>query len=145
MHDDAVGSVARALTGLLYYAGGSSLDDARNFVHAHFLSRSVPVDVTITLKNAMLKPFTREFDLRTLLKFSDPKLALVHTCQKYQRERPVSRLVGLGDNHDPANYQQKAAKGIRKVEQFANFCSRSLLWGRSTWGGIWEFIGDCRI
>lgn len=72
-HDEAVASVARAITGLLYHAGGSSLDGARKFVHAHFLSR--------------------EFDLRPLLKFSDPKLALIHTTRKYQREPPVSRLL----------------------------------------------------
>ncbi|KAG9091886.1 hypothetical protein FS749_016158 [Ceratobasidium sp. UAMH 11750] len=72
MHDDAVASVARAFTGLIYHAAGS-MDDAREFVHAHFLSR--------------------EFDLRSLLKFSDPKLALVNTVQKYQREPPISRLL----------------------------------------------------
>jgi hypothetical protein len=39
-HDDAVASVARAIVGLVYHAGRSSLGEARNFVHAHFLSRS---------------------------------------------------------------------------------------------------------
>ncbi|KAG9127537.1 hypothetical protein FRC07_012553 [Ceratobasidium sp. 392] len=72
MFDDAVASVARAFTGLVYHAAGS-MDDARTFVHAHFLSR--------------------EFDLRTLLKFGDPKLALINTVKKYQREPPVSRLL----------------------------------------------------
>ncbi|KAG8748150.1 hypothetical protein FRC10_008883 [Ceratobasidium sp. 414] len=72
MHDDAIASVARALTGLIYHAAGS-MDDARTFVHAHFLSR--------------------EFDLRSLLKFSDPKLALIHAVRKYRREPPISRLL----------------------------------------------------
>ncbi|KAG9088562.1 hypothetical protein FRC06_001973 [Ceratobasidium sp. 370] len=72
MHDDAIASIARALTGLIYHAAGS-MDDARAFVHAHFLSR--------------------EFDLRSLLKFSNPKMALVNAVRKYQREPPTSRLL----------------------------------------------------
>lgn len=71
MYDDAIASVARAITGLVYNAG--CMEDAREFVHAHFLSR--------------------EFDIRSLLKFGDPKLALINTVQKYQREPPVSRLL----------------------------------------------------
>ncbi|KAG8701236.1 hypothetical protein FRC09_005484, partial [Ceratobasidium sp. 395] len=72
LFDNAVASVARAFTGLVYHAAGS-VEDARKFVHAHFLSR--------------------EFDLRALLKFDDPKLALIHAVEKYQREPPVSRLL----------------------------------------------------
>ncbi|QRV89506.1 ribonuclease III [Ceratobasidium sp. AG-Ba] len=71
LHDDAVASAVRAITGLVYNAG--SIEDAREFVHAHFLSR--------------------EFDLRSLLKFGDPKLALINAVRKYQREPPVSRLL----------------------------------------------------
>ncbi|GAB1521737.1 54S ribosomal protein L3 mitochondrial [Rhizoctonia solani] len=72
-HDDALASVARAIVGLVYHANGSSVEKAREFVHAHFLSR--------------------ELDIRPLLKYSDPKLALIHTVRKYQREPPVSRLL----------------------------------------------------
>ncbi|KAB5594882.1 60S ribosomal protein l3 [Ceratobasidium theobromae] len=72
-HEDAMASVARAVVGLVYHAHGSSIDEARKFVHAHFLSR--------------------EFDMRALLKFGDPKLMLIHTTRKYQREPPVSRLL----------------------------------------------------
>ena len=142
MHDDAVGSVARALTGLLYYAGGSSLDHARKFVHDHFLSRSVHIYTIIKLKRTALTISIREFDLRALLKFKDPKLALVHTTQKYQRERPISRLVDCSDHHRLANHQSKAAEGIRKVEQLSNVCGRCLLWGRQTGRGVWQLVGD---
>ncbi|KAF8717763.1 Ribonuclease III, partial [Rhizoctonia solani] len=72
-HDDALASVTRAIVGLVYHANGSSVEKAREFVHAHFLSR--------------------ELDIRPLLKYSDPKLALIHTVRKYQREPPVSRLL----------------------------------------------------
>ncbi|ELU40162.1 60S ribosomal protein L3 [Rhizoctonia solani AG-1 IA] len=65
-HDDALASVARAIVGLVYHANGSSVEKAREFVHAHFLSR--------------------ELDIRPLLKYSDPKLALIHTVRKYQRD-----------------------------------------------------------
>ncbi|CAE7204451.1 unnamed protein product [Rhizoctonia solani] len=72
-HDDALASVARAIVGLVYHSSGSSIEEARNFVHAHFLNR--------------------ELDIRPLLKYNDPKLALIHTVQKYQREPPISRLL----------------------------------------------------
>ncbi|CUA75925.1 54S ribosomal protein L3, mitochondrial [Rhizoctonia solani] len=72
-HDDALASVARAIVGLVYHSNGSSIEEARKFVHAHFLNR--------------------ELDIRPLLKYKDPKLALISTVRKYQREPPVSRLL----------------------------------------------------
>ncbi|KDN50692.1 hypothetical protein RSAG8_01190, partial [Rhizoctonia solani AG-8 WAC10335] len=72
-HDDALASVARAIVGLVYHSNGSSIEEARKIVHAHFLNR--------------------ELDIRPLLKYKDPKLALIHTTRKYQREPPISRLL----------------------------------------------------
>ncbi|KEP49790.1 60S ribosomal protein l3 [Rhizoctonia solani 123E] len=72
-HDDALASVTRAIVGLVYHSNGSSIEEARKFVHAHFLNR--------------------ELDIRPLLKYHDPKLALISTVRKYQREPPISRLL----------------------------------------------------
>ncbi|CAE6519331.1 unnamed protein product [Rhizoctonia solani] len=72
-HDNALASVTRAIVGLVYHSNGSSMEEARKFVHAHFLSR--------------------ELDIRPLLKYSDPKLALINTVRKYQRDPPISRLL----------------------------------------------------
>jgi len=73
LHPDAMASVPRALTGLVYHY--RSLPVARKFVHAFFLSR--------------------EIDLRNLLKFRDPKLALSFTVEQFRRERPISRWVSF--------------------------------------------------
>ncbi|KAH7341977.1 ribonuclease III domain-containing protein [Rhizoctonia solani] len=72
-HDDALASITRAIVGLVYHSNGSSIEQARKFVHEHFLNR--------------------ELDIRPLLKYNDPKLALINTVQKYQREPPISRLL----------------------------------------------------
>ena len=64
-------SVPRALTALVYQH--HSLPAARRFVHKFFLSRDV--------------------DLKSMIKFRDPKVALQETVAKYGRERPVSRSV----------------------------------------------------
>jgi len=71
LHDDALATVPRALTALVYTQ--RSLPIARKFTHAFFLSRTV--------------------DLRSLIKFRDPKLALSITVDKFGRERPISRYV----------------------------------------------------
>ncbi|KAI0792111.1 60S ribosomal protein L3 [Abortiporus biennis] len=71
LHADAMSSIPRALTGLVYQE--RSLLGARSFVHKFFLSRDI--------------------DLRSMIKFRDPKLALQETVNKYGRERPVSRLL----------------------------------------------------
>lgn len=61
----------RALTALIYHH--RSLSVARKFAHTFFLSRLV--------------------DLRGLIKFRDPKLALSFTVEQFGRERPISRLL----------------------------------------------------
>ncbi|KAI0322816.1 ribonuclease III domain-containing protein [Amylostereum chailletii] len=71
LHSDALSSVPRALTALVYQH--RSLPSARTFAHSFFLSRSV--------------------DLRPMLKFRDPKLNLCETVAKFGRERPISRLL----------------------------------------------------
>lgn len=70
-HTDALASIPRALTALVYQH--RSLPLARKFVEAFFLSREV--------------------DLRTMIKFQDPKRALSDTVKKFGRERPISRRV----------------------------------------------------
>ena len=69
MHYDALSSIPRALTALIYQQ--RSLPTARAFAHAYFLSRDI--------------------DLRAMIKFRDPKLNLVDTVAKFGREKPVSR------------------------------------------------------
>jgi large subunit ribosomal protein L44 len=73
LHADALSSVPRALTALVYTH--RSLPTARKFAHAFFLGRDV--------------------DLRAMLKFTDPKKALADTVRKLGRDRPVSRLALL--------------------------------------------------
>ena len=69
--NDALASVPRSLTALVY--SKRSIAVARKFAHAYFLSRSL--------------------DLRPLLKFRDPKTSLARTVSKFDRPRPVSRLL----------------------------------------------------
>ncbi|EJD07413.1 ribonuclease III [Fomitiporia mediterranea MF3/22] len=69
--NDALATIPRALTALVYQR--RSLPLARKFVHSYFLSR--------------------DLDLRPLIKFRDPKMALARTVSKFQRERPISRLL----------------------------------------------------
>ena len=64
-------SVVRAIVGALYADQGALR--AREFVHAHFLSR--------------------ELDLRPLLKIEDPKLHMSFLMKRLDRERPVARLM----------------------------------------------------
>ena len=71
LHADALASVPRALTALVYQY--RSLRSARRFVEKFFLSREV--------------------DLRAMIKFRDPKQTLLATVEKFGRERPVSRYV----------------------------------------------------
>ncbi|KAG6381624.1 hypothetical protein JVT61DRAFT_223 [Boletus reticuloceps] len=71
LHSDALASIPRALTALVYQE--RSLSTARKFAHSFFLARHV--------------------DLRTMLKFRDPKRALMETVAKFGRERPKSRLL----------------------------------------------------
>ncbi len=39
--------------------------------------------------------FSREVDLRSMMKFRDPKQTLLATVEKFGRDRPVSRYVLL--------------------------------------------------
>lgn len=71
--NDALATIPRALTALVYQH--RSLLIARKFAHSFFLSREV--------------------DLRSFLKFRDPKMALSLTVSKFLRERPISRFVRL--------------------------------------------------
>ncbi|KAG0047443.1 hypothetical protein BGZ83_007501 [Gryganskiella cystojenkinii] len=64
-------SVVRSIVGALYADQGAM--KAREFVHAHFLSR--------------------ELDLTPLLKIEDPKLNLSFLMKRLNRERPVARLM----------------------------------------------------
>ncbi|OBZ74019.1 54S ribosomal protein L3, mitochondrial [Grifola frondosa] len=71
LHTDALSSVPRALTALVYQY--RSLLSARKFAQQFF--------------------FSREVDMRSMIKFRDPKQALSETVAKFGRERPVSRLL----------------------------------------------------
>ncbi|KAF8661286.1 hypothetical protein AX16_001385 [Volvariella volvacea WC 439] len=71
MHFDALASIPRALTALIYQT--RSLPSARQFVHSYFMSR--------------------EIDLRGMIKFRDPKKALLEMVDKFDRPRPKSRLL----------------------------------------------------
>ncbi|KAG0002072.1 hypothetical protein BGZ80_002928 [Entomortierella chlamydospora] len=64
-------SVVRAVVGALYVDQGPA--KAREFVHAHFLSR--------------------DFDLASLLQFKEPKLYLSFLMKRLGREVPVARLM----------------------------------------------------
>jgi large subunit ribosomal protein L44 len=69
LHTDALASIPRAIVALVYQH--RCLLSARKFTEAFFLSR--------------------EIDLRSMLKFRDPKRALLETVTKFKRERPKSR------------------------------------------------------
>lgn len=71
LHSDALASIPRAITALVYQE--ISLQSARKFVQSFFLSRQV--------------------DLRSMIKFRDPKRALIETVEKFGHERPKSRLL----------------------------------------------------
>ncbi|KAF7309693.1 60S ribosomal protein L3 [Mycena indigotica] len=68
---DALASIPRSLVALVYQH--RSLPSARQFVHSYFLSREV--------------------DIRSMIKFVDPKKALKEMVAKFQREPPRSRLL----------------------------------------------------
>lgn len=67
--DDALSSISRSIIGVLYL--DKSLHAARKFFNDFFISR--------------------ELDLRTLLRFRDPKLALRETIKFFKRDPPKSR------------------------------------------------------
>ncbi|KAK0202952.1 ribonuclease III domain-containing protein [Desarmillaria ectypa] len=71
LHPDALSSIPRAITALIYQK--RSLLSARKFVQSYFL--------------------TREIDLRNMIKFRDPKAALLEMVAKFGAERPKSRLA----------------------------------------------------
>ncbi|KAI6041922.1 ribonuclease III domain-containing protein [Pisolithus marmoratus] len=71
LRSDALASIPRALTALVYQE--RCLASARKFVHSFLLGRRV--------------------DIRAMLKFRDPKRALMETVAKFQREPPKSRLL----------------------------------------------------
>jgi large subunit ribosomal protein L44 len=69
LHHEALSSVARALTALVYQE--RSMEAAKKFAHDYFLSRDI--------------------DLRAMIKLANPKKALALTVEKFGREKPVSR------------------------------------------------------
>lgn len=69
LHTDALSSVSRSLTALVYKE--RSLSAARQFVRSHFLSRQI--------------------DLRGMIKFANPKKALLQMVKRFDREAPKSR------------------------------------------------------
>ncbi|KAF9778462.1 hypothetical protein BJ322DRAFT_498031 [Thelephora terrestris] len=71
LHHEALSSVSRALTALVYQE--RSIEAAKSFAHNYFLSR--------------------ETDLRAMIKFTNPKKALALTVEKFGREKPISRLL----------------------------------------------------
>lgn len=71
LHPDALASIPRAITALVCQK--KSLPSARLFVQTYFLSR--------------------EIDLRGMIKFRDPKTALLEMVQKFNRKPPKSRSV----------------------------------------------------
>lgn len=123
MHDDALASVPRAITGLLYQQ--RSLLSARQFVHSYFLSRHV--------------------DLQGMLKFVDPKDSLLEMVRKFGRERPVSRCVfsSLPSKIDP--HISQTAQRDRPVLQFARLRGRHLFWRGQAWRGQWQLPQDGRV
>ncbi|KAJ7066748.1 ribonuclease III domain-containing protein [Mycena amicta] len=68
---DALASIPRSLVALVYQH--RSLPSARQFVHSYFLSREV--------------------EIRSMIKFVDPKKALKEMVAKFHREPPKSRLL----------------------------------------------------
>jgi len=60
-HSDALALIPRAITALVYE--GKSLQSTRKFVQSFFLSRQI--------------------DLRSMIKFRDPKRALIETMAKF--------------------------------------------------------------
>ncbi|CCF52639.1 hypothetical protein NDA10_001604 [Ustilago hordei] len=68
---DVAADSMRALTAVIFQEQG--LSSARSFVTSHFLNRSL--------------------NLSSLLKFNDPKHALVSTCAKYGKQAPQSRMI----------------------------------------------------
>lgn len=69
LHADAMASIPRSLAALIYQE--RSLLEARKFVHVYFLSRQV--------------------DLKSMLKFRNPKTTLIELTKKFGRELPKSR------------------------------------------------------
>ncbi|KAK7017594.1 hypothetical protein R3P38DRAFT_2983962 [Favolaschia claudopus] len=69
---DALASIPRALTALVYHH--RSLPSARQFVHSYFL-------------------LSRQVDVRSMIKFVDPKKALKEMVAKFGRDPPKSRLL----------------------------------------------------
>lgn len=68
---DVAADSMRALIAVIFQEQG--LSSARSFVTSHFLNRSL--------------------NLSSLLKFNDPKHALVSTCAKYGKQAPQSRMI----------------------------------------------------
>jgi dsRNA-specific ribonuclease len=106
MHADALASVPRALTALVYQR--RSLPTARKVAHAFFMSRAV--------------------DLRPMLKFTNPKKALAPELVDGVRERPVSRWVHLCRDGDRALNVSQNVEGDRTVLKLAYIRGRCLLW-----------------
>ncbi|KZT56954.1 hypothetical protein CALCODRAFT_524158 [Calocera cornea HHB12733] len=79
IHQDALMTIPRALVGLIYQL--NSVGEARKFAEAFFLSRQV--------------------DLRTLLKFVNPKLSLVDVLIKFGWDKPVTRLLSESGRFTP--------------------------------------------
>jgi large subunit ribosomal protein L44 len=125
MHSHALASVPRALTALIYQK--CSLPSARQFVHSYFLSR--------------------EIDLRGMLKFRDPKKALLEMVLKLQRERPKSRYVPFTSPLlNKILYDLKQTiKRNRPVLKLTCVRCWHILRCRPTWRRLWQFSENGRI
>ncbi|GAA95238.1 uncharacterized protein L969DRAFT_101491 [Mixia osmundae IAM 14324] len=71
LFEEALANAAKAIVGAVFQEHG--FERTRAFVQSHF--------------------FSRKADLASLLKFPDPRQALVATMRKYGRERPLTRIL----------------------------------------------------
>jgi hypothetical protein len=82
---------------------------------------------------------SRQIDLRGMIKFRDPKKALLEMVVKFKRERPKSRsaryLTSVRILIVELSFY-KATKGDRSILQLADICRGHILWARQTRRGI---------
>lgn len=126
LHHDALSSISRSLVALIYQR--RSLSSARNFAHQFFLSREV--------------------DLRKMLQFRDPKVALAETVAKFGREKPISRCASqqwVFYDFAALMSRSQVTQRNRSVLQFACLCCWGLLWCRATRGRVRKFVEDGRV
>ena len=108
LHHDALSSIPRSLVALIYQR--SSFTSARKFAHQFFLGREV--------------------DLRKMLKFRDPKVALTETVAKFGREKPVSRYLWQDPSLMTAMLtgHLQITKRDWSIVQHTCLCCRCLFW-----------------